>query len=81
MPEPKYLIIGHTTLIKYPTQIKNMINCHKVVCGCRIFISESIIHYELNAWILQHILKSISASEISYTNISDLYRRKNLDSI
>ena len=47
-----------------------MINHHKVMCGCEIFISASMMQSGLNSWRSIHIEKMIIVSEISHSRIS-----------
>ena len=61
------VIVSNTILRKYtPPQLK-MINRYKVLCGCEIFISSSMVHSELNAWIYMNTEKLRLAPESSCT--------------
>ena len=57
-------------LLQYATSVKNMINHNKVICGCEIFISESIMKYILNARRSGKMKKLISVSERSHSRRS-----------
>ena len=60
----------------YASSYENMSNHHKIMCGCEIFISASMIKSELNAWISSQIEKLRSVSERSNSIISGQERRK-----
>ena len=38
-----------------PTRMKNMRNCHRVMCGSEICISKSMMEYRLNSRRSRHI--------------------------
>ena len=44
-----------------------MINCHKVICGCKNCLSESIMQSEISSCRSRHIEKFISVTEISHS--------------
>ena len=46
-----------------PPQMKNMINNHRVMFGCKIYISWSMMRYELNARRSRKMAKLISVSK------------------
>ena len=57
------VMIGHSSLRIYmPPQVKNIINHHKVMCGCEIFISAAISQSLLNSHISSQIVKLVSVS-------------------
>ena len=60
-----------------PPQVFKMIFCHKVMCGCEICISQSMMQCELSPWISKHIAKLISDYKRFHSMRSGKDRKKN----
>ena len=54
-----------------PRQVLNMSSCHKVMYGCEVCISKSMIQCDLNTWRQIYREKLRSVFEISHLRISD----------